>query len=131
MGESDFKRQGRNNRALPVSGAGAGNGGKSSRAARAEMSPLESRLLLSTTVRAIADAYVWQNTPTTNYGTATTLEVKDSTGTNDRWTYLRFDLTGEPSVDTSGGAILRLYRTSSRTPATPPPSTSSGTPPAT
>ena len=42
----------------------------------------------------VADTYVQQGTPTTNYGTATTMLVKNvSGGTTTRYTFLKFDLT--------------------------------------
>src|SRR3954451_6580926 len=78
--------------------AAARNDARVVRAVRASIDALESRVLLSTTLRAAADAYVWENQPTTNFGSAATLEVKDSASTNDRWSYVRFDLTGVDSV---------------------------------
>ena len=48
----------------------------------------------STALPTVADTYVQQGTPTTNYGTATTMLVKNiSGGTTTRYTFLKFDLT--------------------------------------
>jgi ELWxxDGT repeat protein len=60
------------------------------------------------TLRAAADAYVRDGTSaTTNFGTAADLVVKKaSTAGSNRETYLRFDLSGVPSV---GSAKLRLF----------------------
>ena len=53
-----------------------------------------------TVVATEADTYVWDGATTTNYGTATTLSVKNGTSGSDRISYLRFP------VSASGGTIL-------------------------
>jgi subtilisin family serine protease len=59
------------------------------------------------TLTPIADAYVQDGTPTTNYGTATALVVKNSSDMGKtRIAYLRFSLA---SVGAVGSAKLRLY----------------------
>lgn len=73
---------------------------------RVGVEAMEKRLLLSTAVRAAADAYVYENQSAANFGTAATLEVKESSTTHDRWSYLRFSLTDVPDV---ASAKLRLY----------------------
>ena len=67
----------------------------------------------SPTLLATSDAYVQDGSAAgTNYGTATNLLVKnDATGYN-RWTYLKFDLTGISSLTS---ATLRLYLQSTGT----------------
>ena len=69
-------------------------------------SALQSQTL---TFRPVADSKVWDQTPTTNYGTDTTLRVRSESGNSYR-TYLRFDLSslGGASVQS---AKLRLYCT--------------------
>jgi hypothetical protein len=68
----------------------------------------------TTTTTVVADSEVRQGTPTTNYGTQTTLNVTSS-GTANRRVYIRFDLTAcnpaIPSTATIRLATLRLYMT--------------------
>jgi hypothetical protein len=55
-----------------------------------------------------ADAFVRDGTySNTNYGAATTLDVKRASTGNNRYSYLRFDLQGVTGTIT--GATLRLY----------------------
>jgi beta-glucanase (GH16 family) len=64
----------------------------------------------NTTLNPLADSFVKDGTPTTNYGTATGLEVKSSGVGNLRKDYLRFDGSTIPStsVATSGSLSLQF-----------------------
>lgn len=63
-----------------------------------------------------ADAYVRGSNQNGNFGSATTLTVQQGTsGGNQRWSYLKFDLTGVPSVS---DAKLRVYGSVSGTTST-------------
>ncbi len=60
-----------------------------------------------TTLTPTADAHVRDgSSASTNFGTATTMEVRTSTTGNNRDTYLKFDLNGMPSVS---NAKLRIF----------------------
>ena len=68
---------------------------------------------VDTLVQAAADAYVRDgSSANTNFGSATSLEVRTSGTGNNRWTYLRFDTTGLTSI---GSARLRLFGSLSAT----------------
>jgi hypothetical protein len=68
---------------------------------------------VDTLLPAVADAYVRDgSTANTNFGNATSLEVRTSGAGNNRWTYLRFDTTGLTSI---GSARLRLFGSLSAT----------------
>ena len=76
-----------------------------------ELTPLERRLLLSTTtLNPTADSYVRDGTyATTNYGSASDLQVKYSSTSGqgyNRITFLEFDLS---SVSSVGEAVVKLY----------------------
>lgn len=64
------------------------------------------------TLSPAGDSYVNQNSPTTNYGTATSLSVRSTTtgtpDTNQR-TFIQFGLSSVPSSSTIQSARLRLY----------------------
>jgi hypothetical protein len=64
-----------------------------------------------------ADAFVRDGSSNVNrnFGTSTALEVRRASGTGSRWTYLKFDTSGVPSV---GSARLRLYGNLSATTGT-------------
>jgi hypothetical protein len=65
------------------------------------------RLVLGLALFPVADAYVREGTPNTNFGAETTLQVKDQPGSgNTRKAFLRFDLAGVTAV---GTAKLRLF----------------------
>jgi hypothetical protein len=61
---------------------------------------------ISTDISPIADSYVNSGAPMTNYGSATSMVTKQSTS-NDRSSYLKFDLSGLTGSVSS--ATLRLY----------------------
>ena len=63
----------------------------------------------TTTLNPVADAYVNQASSATNYGTATTLLIKGTSGSIEN-SYLRFDTTNLPA-GTITGATLKLYST--------------------
>lgn len=66
------------------------------------------------TTTAVNDATVTQGSPTSNFGTATTLSVSSGNGVNRR-VYLKFDLSQcRPAIPSTAGvrrATLRLYAT--------------------
>jgi hypothetical protein len=69
-----------------------------------------------TTVAPAADSYVRDGgSASSNFGTSTALEVRVGTTGNTRWTYLRFDLSGVPSVQ---AGRLRLFGNLSATTTT-------------
>ena len=57
---------------------------------------------------AAADADVWLDSPTTNYGTNPTLAVRNFTGYGNRYPYLKFLLSAIPSGEVITGATLHL-----------------------
>jgi hypothetical protein len=65
----------------------------------------------ATAVQAVADTYVNQASPTSNFGTATSAFVRSQSGANRR-TLVRFNLPATPSGCSVTGATLRLYSTS-------------------
>ena len=68
------------------------------------------------TLPAVADSYVSQGLSTTNYGTAMSLLVKNSSsGSTTRWAYLKFDLSSITGSITS--ATFSLYGNSANTSA--------------
>ena len=61
----------------------------------------------TTALPTVADTYVQQGTPTTNYGTVTTMLVKNvSGGTTTRYTFLKFDLTSITGLVTNATMTL-------------------------
>lgn len=69
-----------------------------------------------TALNATADANVLLGKPDTNVGTAATLQVQATsggTGYNERWAYLKFNLSSVASIGI--GSKLRLYRSDTGT----------------
>jgi hypothetical protein len=68
-----------------------------------------------TTLNPTGDSWVWENTPTTNYGTHSRLDVSEWYTSGDslsKYTYVIFDLSLETTVDLVG-ARLYMYATGS------------------
>ncbi|MEO5712828.1 MAG: hypothetical protein ABIT37_05010 [Luteolibacter sp.] len=87
------------------------------------------QLLLNggTTLTPTADAWVYSGATTTNYGSATELHAQnyyDQAGYV-RWSYLKFDLSGQAAISS---ATLRLYRLASATDTTAYSTTIQATP---
>jgi len=57
----------------------------------------------------VADAYVSNASKTTNYGTSTLIHVRQYTGTNQRYTWLMWNLSGIPDGATITNANMSLY----------------------
>ncbi|MGH8016676.1 MAG: DUF7594 domain-containing protein, partial [Opitutaceae bacterium] len=69
-----------------------------------------------TTLSATADSFVLLGNPDTNFGSDTTLKVQATTGGtgwNERYAYLKFDLSSVASI--GSGSKLRLYRANTGT----------------
>lgn len=66
-------------------------------------------LQTSETLYATADTYVSASSPTTNYGTATSLSIGRSAGGSDNWILIRFDLSAIPAGATISSATLQMY----------------------
>ncbi|MEW6303639.1 MAG: polysaccharide lyase family 8 super-sandwich domain-containing protein [Verrucomicrobiota bacterium] len=56
-----------------------------------------------------ADTYIWDGSPDSNYGTATSLVVKDATAGYDRWSFFKFDVAATATATSSvTSATLKL-----------------------
>jgi hypothetical protein len=71
--------------------------------------PGGSSAAVSATFAPVADTYVEGGSATKNFGSTTALEIKDASDiSNDRHTFLKFDLRAVPDASVSS-AILKLY----------------------
>ncbi len=71
-----------------------------------------------TRINPVDDTYVWDGSPTTAYGTDTSLKIKDGTSTYERESYLKFDLTPYNTIASAKLNIYAKIAESSATPAT-------------
>jgi len=69
----------------------------------------------SQTVQAVADAYIDQAGPSSNFGTSSDLFVQSKSGSGNRRTLVRFNLPTIPAGCSMTGATLRLFSTSAVT----------------
>jgi hypothetical protein len=82
----------------------------------ARTDPAQAGSPVTAAFEAIDDAYVAQNTPTSNYGAGTALIATAAPGAR-KVIYLRFRLTGVPTGATAVSATLTLHRTAHHLPA--------------
>jgi hypothetical protein len=69
-----------------------------------------------TVLAAAADSYVRDGSPNSNFGTATSVQVRVANSGNNRWTYVRFSLAGLTTIQS---ARMRLFGNLASTTTTP------------